>query len=205
MNIDERPMLSQLKLWWKIIRTVILAIGVLLTFFVLAEILHVYVVLKNTYAPLGYAFLIVVAGVCAWISIYSFRMIKKIPRVLTPPDIHDPPSETQVRSYGKYLIGYVKRLIDNPNLSPDDIVKAKKDAQVLEKLSQSGQQPSDLLSEIERVGQESIEPLLSKLKQKAEREVRNSVRDIMMGVTLSPYRAVDLLIVVYRNGTMVLY
>ena len=124
--------------------------------------------------------------------------------MLTPPDIHDPPAETQIRNYAKYLIGYVKRLADNPNLSPDDMVKAKKDVQVLEKLSQSGQQSSDLLSEIEKTGQESIEPLLSKLKQKAEREVRNSVRDIMMGVTLSPYRAVDLLIVVYRNGAMVL-
>lgn len=204
MNVSERPMLSQLKLWWRIIRTIILAIGVLLAFFVFAEILHVYVVLKNTYAPLGYAFLVVVVGICAWISIYSFRMIKKIPKVLTPPDIHDPPSETQARSYCKYLIGYVKRLADNPNLSPDDIVKAKTDVQMLEKRSQSGQQLSDLLSEIEKVGKESIEPLLSKLKQKAEREVRNSVRDIMMGVTLSPYRAVDLLIVVYRNGAMVL-
>ena len=204
MDINQRLMRSQLKLWWKIIRTAILAIGVLLTFFVFAEILHVYVVLKNAYSPLGYAFLLTIVGGCAWISIFSIRMIKKIPRVLTPPDIHGPPSETQAQNYCKYLIGYVKRLADNPNLSPDDIVKAKKDIQVLEKLSQSDHQPSDLLSEIKKVGKKSIEPLLSNLKQKAEREVRNSVRDIMMGVTLSPYRAVDLLIVVYRNGAMVL-
>ncbi len=42
------------------------------------------------------------------------------------------------------------------------------------------------------------------LDQKAEEEIGNSVRDIMIGVTLSPYRAADLFIVIYRNAAMVL-
>ena len=50
--------------------------------------------------------------------------------------------------------------------------------------------------------EEQIKSLLSKLDEKAEKQVRNSTRDVMVGVTLSPYRAADLLIVLYRNLVM---
>jgi len=197
-------MLSQVKLWWRIIRTVILAGGVLLTFFVLAEILHVYSILKDTYAPLGYLFLVVVVGGCGCLLIFTLRMVRKIPRVLTPPEIHDPPGEAEAREYGHYLAAYLKRLMGNPNLSPAEIAQAKRGRQSLQKRLLADHLHPDVFSNIEQTGKEAIEPLLSTLRQKAEREVRNSVRDIMLGVTLSPYRAVDLLIVVYRNGAMVL-
>jgi hypothetical protein len=60
------------------------------------------------------------------------------------------------------------------------------------------------LEKIDEVEKKSIEPLLSKLNEKAEAEVRKCVRDIMLGVTLNPFRAVDLLIVIYRNASMVI-
>ena len=40
------------------------------------------------------------------------------------------------------------------------------------------------------------------LDEKAEKQVRKSTRDVMVGVTLSPYKAADLLIVLYRNLIM---
>ncbi len=203
-NADERPMLTELKLWWKLIRTAILVIGVLFSFFVFVEVLHVYVVLRDVYSPLGYVFLLVVLSVCTWLSIYGYRVINTIPRVLAPPDIDDPPSEAQVRSYCKYLIGYLNRLRDNPNVLQEDILRTRTHSSVLASLVESDLASSDLFAKITKIEKECIDPILSKLKEKAEKEVRNSVRDIMMGVTLSPYRAVDLFIVIYRNGAMVL-
>jgi hypothetical protein len=50
----------------------------------------------------------------------------------------------------------------------------------------------------------TAQPLLAMLRATAEGEVRRCVRDVMAGVTLSPYRSSDLLIVLYRNGGMVL-
>jgi len=43
-----------------------------------------------------------------------------------------------------------------------------------------------------------------RLDEQAERIVRECVRDVMLAVVLSPYRSADLLIVLYRNGRMVL-
>ncbi len=48
-----------------------------------------------------------------------------------------------------------------------------------------------------------IKPLLNTLDEKAETHVQNSVRDVMLGTILSPYKAADLLIVLYRNLVMV--
>lgn len=53
-------MLSELRYLWRIIRTAILVIGVLLSFLALVEVLHVYVVLRDAYSPLGYAFLLLI-------------------------------------------------------------------------------------------------------------------------------------------------
>jgi hypothetical protein len=53
------------------------------------------------------------------------------------------------------------------------------------------------------VEQNAIVPALESLDKQAGRQVRDCVRDVMLGVTLSPYKSVDLFIVLYRNVWMV--
>jgi hypothetical protein len=62
----------------------------------------------------------------------------------------------------------------------------------------------ELAEVIRATEKEVLEPLLGRIRETASREIRRSVRDVMTGVTLSPYHSVDLLIVLYRNGAMIL-
>lgn len=199
-------MLSELGHWWKIIRTAILVIGVLLSFLAFVEILHVYVILRDAYSLLGYAFLLLIATGLIWSLVYVFLNIKKRPKVLLPPNIEDLASASlkECRFYSKYLIRYLQRLSQNPNLTDEDVNLAIQKITRLEELIESDRQASALFGEINKIEKETVEPLLSKLDEKAESEVRKCIRDIMLAVTLSPFRAVDLVIVIYRNAGMVL-
>jgi hypothetical protein len=49
-----------------------------------------------------------------------------------------------------------------------------------------------------------VKPALTVLDEMGHKAVRACVRDVMIGVTLSPWRSADLLIVLYRNAAMVL-
>ena len=199
-------MLSELRHWWKIIRTAILVIGVLLSFLAFVEVLHVYVILRDAYPLLGYAFLLLIATGLIWSLVYVFLNIRKRPKVLLTPNIEDlaTASLKECHSYCSYLIQYLERLRRNPILTDEDVNLAIQKIARLEKLIESDRQASALFGEINKIEKEDIESLLSKLDEKAESEVRKCMRDIMLGVTLSPFKAVDLVIVIYRNASMVL-
>ncbi len=198
-------MVSELRHWWKIIRSAILVIGVLFSFFAFVEIIHIYNILRDAYSPLGYVFLIIIAITVIWFLIYIFLNIRKRPRVLTPPNLEDlsSVSQNECKKYCKYLILFLQRLIQNPHLSIDDIETARQKVTHMEKLLESHPDQSFLLKEIDKTEKEFVEPLLSKLDEKAKAEIRKSVRDIMLGVTLSPFRSIDLFVIIYRNASMV--
>ena len=111
-------MLSELRHWWKIIKTALLVIGILLSFFAFVEVLHVYIILRDTYSPLGYAFLLLIAAGLIFSLVYIFVSIRKRPKVLLPPNIEDlaTASLKECHSYCNYLIKYLGRLYRNPNL-----------------------------------------------------------------------------------------
>lgn len=199
-------MLSELRQWWEIGKKVILGFGILLTFFAFVEILRVFVVLRDVYPPLGYAFVVVFLIVCAWFSVHVALSIKKRPKVLVPPDIEDLSlaSRKELRSYSMYLVKYLKRLSQNPNLSEEDARSAGSRIVELEKNEGSETIEAILLAAITETEVKTIQPLLMKLDKMADTELRRSVRDIMLGVALSPYRAGDLMVVIYRNARMVL-
>ena len=80
-------MFNLLNQWWKIIKTIVLISGVLRSFFVLVETLHVYVILKDTYAPLGYGFLVILILLLVYLVLRIIFTIRKQPKVITPPVI----------------------------------------------------------------------------------------------------------------------
>lgn len=180
--------------------------GVLLSFLALVEIAHVFVILRDAYAPLGYLFLAAVLAVLAWLVVYVVMVLSRIPRVLVPPHLGDltAASPKKVLSYCRYLVVFLRRLSQNPYLSAEDAGLASQKAAELERAVQTQTPHSDLADQAIAIEMQTIEPLVTKLDEKAEQEVQKSVRDILLGVTLSPYRSSDLLIVLYRNITMVL-
>ena len=92
------------------------------------------------------------------------------------------------------------RLAGNPHLL-DDLPQI---TEGLTKLQQhTGFDRTASLSLIESIEDNHIKPALKKLDVLASKQVRDSMRDIMVGVTLSPYKSADLLIVIYRNLVMV--
>jgi len=181
-------------------------VGVLLSFFVLVEVLHIFTIFKDVYPPLGYAFLLVIAAVILYAVFYLIAAIRKLPKVLQAPEIQGLEGATtdECRAYASYLTAYLDRLQDNSLLSAEDAQLAGsrvKDLQSALRSEHSTMQWMELISDAER---EVVEPLMKHLDQNAEEEIGNSVRDIMIGVTLSPYRAADLFVVIYRNAAMVL-
>jgi uncharacterized membrane protein YcjF (UPF0283 family) len=192
-----------LKTIWKLIRTAVIVGGVLLTFFAVLEMLRAYQTLYNFHPVAAYVFAAAVIGLLVWLGVYVWGNLAVFPKPLNPPKIADfeQAADRQVKKYLHYLRRFLLRLMDNPNLSTDD------STQIAAGLSQlEGQTVTDraaCLAAIESVENNTIKPALKKLDVLASKQVRDSMRDIMVGVTLSPYKSADLLIVIYRNLVMV--
>ncbi|MCD6175092.1 MAG: DUF697 domain-containing protein [Planctomycetes bacterium] len=192
-----------LKTIWKLIRTAVIVIGVLLTFFAVLEVLRAYQTLYNFHPIAGYTFAAAVIGLLIWLLIYIWGNMAVFPKSLKPPKIDDVTNATdrQLKKYIQYLKRFLQRLVSNPNLSDDDR------SQITNALTQlESQLPSDrteTLNLITSIEENHIKPILKTLDAAASKQVRDSMRDIMVGVTLSPYKSADLLIVLYRNLVMV--
>ncbi len=116
-----------LRTWWKIIRLVALAIGLLLSFFAVIEVIRAYQTLHELHPAAGFVFLgLLVCGI-VWIVGYVAVTLASRPAVLIPPPISDTNSATnrELRRYGRYLTKYISRLSDNATLSTEDKDKAK--------------------------------------------------------------------------------
>ena len=87
---------------WKIIRTIILVIGGLLSFFAIVELIRIYTILRDAHPVLGYSYLTVIILGSLWLILYLVLTIGKRPRVLTPPHIEDL-SESSLPSTNRYI------------------------------------------------------------------------------------------------------
>ncbi|MCK5000336.1 MAG: DUF697 domain-containing protein [Anaerohalosphaera sp.] len=192
-----------LKTWWKIIRTIVIAVGVLLTFFAVIEIIRAYQTLYLLHPIAGYAFLAVLLGLLLWLIVYLAVALASRPAALVPPDepASESPTPRQARRFANYLVKYLNRLAVNTVLTEPQRQTAQAAADKLK--TDISSEPDVLRAAIEQTEQETIVPLLDSLDAQAEKEIRVCVAVVMAGVTLSPYKAADLMIVVYRNITMV--
>ncbi len=190
----------------KTLRALALIIGVFLAFFAFIEILHAYEVLARVHPVLGVAFLLALFCFVGYLFVYSAFVIYSRPRVLASPPDFDAKTASlhQARLYCKYLLSYMNRLSENENLSSEEVQQCNEGQIQLTQVSKASRSGEALIHALEKSEDEVILKVMENLDAKAEREIRNSVRDITLGVTLSPYRAVDLLIVLYKNVTMVI-
>ncbi len=190
-----------LKTVWKLVRTAVIVIGILLTFFAVLEILRAYQTLYSFHPVAAYLFLAAITCLLIWLAVYLWCNLAVFPKPLKPPGILDfqNASDKQLKKYVKYLRRYVRRFIANPLLGDQD----RNDlAGALSTLEMSPTERTEMLNVISAVEQNHIQPILKILDSAASKQVRESMRDIMVGVTLSPYKSADLLIVLYRNLVM---
>ena len=194
-----------LKTWWNIIVTAVWIIGALLSFFCFVEILRAYQTLYSFHPIAAYIFVVVLSALTIWIFWYFFAAIISSPRTLIPPPIGDPDkaSAHQLRRYARYLGRYLGRLRTNQTLTAEDLQIADDAISALTAARKNWLDREKLLAAVTRTEEEAIIPLLEKIDARALRQIRASMRDVMVGVTLSPYKAADLLIVLYRNLVMV--
>lgn len=194
-----------LRTWWKILKIAVIAVGVLLTFFAFIEIVRAYQTLRDLHPAAGYIFLAAIIAALIWAAIYLFTTLVSIPRVLTAPAIGDPEnaSARQLQRYGRYLCRYMSRLNVNDNLTADDRSRIQAACDAL-KIQLKSIDKEAMRTAIHQTQEEAITPLLKILDDQAEKEIRACVGVVMTGVTLSPYKAADLIIVLYRNMVMAL-
>ena len=192
---------------WKTLRSVVIAVGVLLSFFAVIEVLRAYQTLYNIHPAPAFIFLGVLACAVGGIVVYFTLCLMSHPPVLIPPELIDRNSATkrQLCRYGRYLTKYIDRLRGNDVLSAEDAKKAGEGrAKLCTAIGTADNDAKCLLMAIQVAEEQTIEPLLNVLDEKANKEIRTSVGVVMGGVALSPYKAADLIIVLYRNVLMVI-
>ncbi|HOK96354.1 MAG TPA: DUF697 domain-containing protein [Anaerohalosphaeraceae bacterium] len=195
-----------LKTVWNLIRTGVIVVGVLLSFFAVLEVLRTYQTLHAFHPWAGGLFLAAAVGLVIWLAVYVWINLAAFPPALNPPRIEDfaKASQHQLKQHLRYLRRFLQRLQENPGISED---KRGLIGTALDRISQTLSAPSSaeaMRMAIEAVQADAVKPILSDLDELAARQVRDSMRDIMIGVTLSPYKSADLLIVLYRNLVMVM-
>lgn len=197
---------AMLKATWKLIRFTLFVIGILLSFIAFMEVVRAYQTLREIHPVVGYLFAAVVAVAVLGLVLYYWKSIGSRPRVLTAPEIADfeNASARQLRKYGRYLSRYLHRLGLNPNLSQEQQKQADEAMKKVLDALESGSNKERMLSLIQEIEEGTIRPLLKEIDQKANKHVRDSMRDVMIFVTLSPYKSIDLAVVVYRNTRMVI-
>lgn len=189
-------MFKEFRKLWRLITRIVLITGVALSFFAVMELLRAFQTLYAVQPWLGYAFLAVLSALVIWAVIYFTSAFSTIPRALKPPAREKP------KKFGKYLHKYLKRLHENEHLDSDGKLLVSTGIRQIEAAFNNGSDES-LSNTIRIIENETIEPVLKILDTRAEQKIRAGVRDIMFAVTLSPYRSVDLLVVIFRNLQMV--
>ncbi len=191
---------------WKLFKRCVLLIGVLLSFFAVLECIRAYQTLYELHPIAGYAFVGILLVSFCWLFWYYVRTVSTRPAVLRPVVIKEPDqaNHRELQRYAKYLLRYLSRLSNNNLLSPEDCEPVRQEIDVLESKLQSHRDREELIAAIQKAEEQVILPALAQLDDQANRQVRNCTRDVMVGVALSPYKAADLLIVLYRNLAMVI-
>ncbi len=194
-----------LRNFWKHLRAIITVVCAFFLFFFVIEIIRAYQTLYQLHPLVGILFIILLCSGLIWLFSYFLKNILSKPPVLIPPKIKDPSdlSDRELFTYGKYLTKYLNRLNSNENLSDEEREKANLGVVTLTMALKSKNDKETIRIAIEKTEEEFVNPLLKTLDDKAETHIQNCVRDVMLGTILSPYKAADLLIVLYRNFLMI--
>ncbi len=182
---------------WRRLLLVLTVIVAVLGFFAFIELVRAYQVLDQLHPWLGWVYLLVLAvGVVALVVYYVVSVAGK-PKVLSAPDRCDH------RRYAIYLVELTRRLENNDFVSDELRQSLRYQSVELQRAARKSSDMDEVAGISGRILRDCVEPCYRELGSKADREVQRCVRDVMIGVTISPWRAADLLVVFYRNMRMV--
>ncbi len=182
-----------------------LVVGVFLSLFAALEVVRLFVFLYRIRPYMGWTYAVLVIALVVWAVLYIGGYLRRYPRPLKAPPRPDfgTPEHAELKVYATYLLTYQKRLLRNKRLPPELRDPLRDEIDTMEGLLGHHPLNEDLIRIIEKSEQHLLPPIHQSLKDQSEREIRHSVRDVMLGVTLSPYHSIDLLIVLYRNFSMI--
>jgi uncharacterized membrane protein YcjF (UPF0283 family) len=191
---------------WKLFKRCVLVFGVLLSCFAVLECLRAFQTLYELHPIAGYAFVGILVAGFLWLAWYYVRTVSTRPAVLRPVSIENPEqaSDRDLRRYAKYILRYLARLEINIVVSDTDREQVRQGFNTLQTRIQTHTNRDEMVAAILAAEEQVLQPMLGSLDEEANRQVRNCTRDVMVGVALSPYKAADLLIVLYRNLSMVI-
>jgi len=190
---------------WQVIRNTLIVIGVALGFFAVMEVIRAYETLRGLHPLAGALFLLVVlAGLIGLIVFYMVSVERHPPVLLPPPRPEDPAKAPRAcRMYAVYLIRVMQRLAGSPALTHEQQTRLMEQAGVLNVRLARPPDTGALMTAVDEAERVALQPAMTTLNALAEREVRTCVRDVMIAVSFSPWRSIDLLVVLYRNLGMV--
>jgi uncharacterized membrane protein YcjF (UPF0283 family) len=187
----------------KILERIAVVAGVGLTFFAVIETLRAYQILYDTHPWLGYGFLAAVAGLLLYV-VWQVRAIFAYRQVLAPPELPDEGeiSARQGKKFKQHLKRVSTRFSNNPQLASKSRQLERLGAAV-EALPEPAGDGANLRDAITAIERDHIAALLKVLDIEAEKVVSDNVGLVSIGTALSPYRSVDMYIVLARNTRMI--
>jgi hypothetical protein len=196
---------EELKYLWRIVRTVILVLGVSLTFFAFIEISRAYLTLREINSALGLIFLFVVVIGFLWALFSIIKVFATRPKATSYPQITEfnLATKEELKAYCNYLTSYLSQLKGNPYITNDDVQILSAGITRLTAELKSNSSQESLVAAINNTESAVVEPILKKLDDIVDQKNRNALRDIMLYVTFSPYKSLDLFVVIYRNFSMI--
>jgi hypothetical protein len=192
---------------WLFVRRIITVVLFFTLAIFLIELFRIFIFFLRLSPLLGWTYLAILAGLTVWFLHYIHTQWFSHPRALLPPPLPEKrihATSKELKAYAHYLARYIERLQGNEQLNEEDAEHLAPYLYGIKELLGRRFSPVDMLQRIDQTETEGIAPVLEHLNSKAEEEIRHSVRDVMLGVTLSPWHGMDMVIVLYRNACMIL-
>ena len=194
-----------LKRIWQTARTVLIVLGSLLTFFAIIEVVRAYEVLRDLHPVLGAAFAwLLLLGVIAFGAWYFVTLGRRSSALTAPPGIDPTAAKGRgLHLYARFQLRLLKRLSQNSRL-PDAQREQLHTHAVHLRDAMRAADDEPLSALMLELYESILPPAVARLDEDAQAEVSRCVRDVMLFVTVSPWRSVDLVVVLYRNLRMVM-
>lgn len=187
---------------FKFIKKIVLLAGLFLTVMAVVELIRIYNTLRAFHIYAAYAGSAVFAAAVLGIG-YFIVSLMVTPVMYRPFAEVEPEDFKSTKKYCRYLLKIMRHLSKNTEITEASASGLRAEIAELKTKLKSETRTDSLKKIISDLETNTIEPVLKQLDNKADKFIQDSVRDIMLGVALSPYHAVDLLIVLYRNSVMI--
>ena len=188
-------MYKQIHLVLSLVKKLGLVLIGLFTFFFFIEMVRAYQTLNQIHHLVGKSFILAIITGGIFIISQIMKTLRKIPKRIKPPPVNS--SNKQVFNY---FVQISNRLLSNRYLGERKSAINQIQNAILKESSKVDEEGLSVY--IDRLKVEVIGNCLNQLDQKSDVVIRDTVRDTMIAVTLSPYRSIDGLMVIYRNLSM---